>query len=58
VRSIVQEALVLPLRHPNALKVITHGTRATTAALTPPRPSALLFHGPPGTGKTSAARMA
>ena len=34
--------------------------RATRAGSVPPpvRPTALLFHGPPGTGKTAAARIA
>ena len=58
VREQVHESLVLPLRHPDALRAITSGTRAPTAAPMPARPAALLFYGPPGTGKTSAARLA
>lgn len=58
VRTLVEEALVLPLRYPSALAAITRGTRAETATPMPARPAALLFYGPPGTGKTSAARLA
>ena len=56
VRVQVEESLVLPLRHPHALESITRGTRAESASRMAARPAALLFHGPPGTGKTSAAR--
>ena len=58
VRIQVEEALVLPMRHPQALAAITLGTREESTAPLPARPAALLFHGPPGTGKTSAARLA
>ena len=53
----VEEALLLPLRHPAAFQSVLAATRAS--ALPPPvRPTALLYHGPPGTGKTAAARIA
>ena len=58
VRVQVEESLVLPLRHPHALDAITRGTREESASKMAARPAALLFHGPPGTGKTSAARLA
>ena len=57
VRRAVDEALLMPLLRPAAFASVL---RATRAAATPPaaRPTALLFHGPPGTGKTHAARIA
>lgn len=53
----VDEALLMPLRHPAAFRAVLRATRAS--ALPPPvRPTALMFYGPPGTGKTAAARIA
>ena len=65
----IEEALVLPLAHPEAFAAVTRGTRVPAAEdaaggagaaheQAPPRPTALLLHGPPGTGKTTAARIA
>ena len=56
VRRAVEEVLA-PLLHPEALASVRQLTRATGAA-EPVRPTALLFHGPPGTGKTAAAQLA
>ena len=57
VRRSVDEALLMPLRHPDAFRSVLSATRA--GSVTPPvRPTAMLFHGPPGTGKTAAARIA
>ena len=53
----VEEALLLPLQSPEAYAAVLRGTRAHHGAALA-RPAALLFHGPPGTGKTSAARIA
>jgi hypothetical protein len=57
VREAVEEALLFPLKHPEAFEHTRRGTRAGEA-VTAPRPTALLFFGPPGTGKTMAARLA
>ena len=57
VRRAVDEALLMPLARPEAFAAVLRATRASEV---PPaaRPTALLFHGPPGTGKTAAARIA
>lgn len=57
VRRAVEEALLWPLRHPDAFTSVLRHTRAGSAP-PPVRPTALLFYGPPGTGKTHAARIA
>jgi len=53
-RHQVEEALVLPLMHPELFESVRAGTRAFGTD----RSAALLFYGPPGTGKTTAARIA
>ena len=57
VRRAVDEALLMPLARPHAFAAVLQATRASAVPPTP-RPTALLFHGPPGTGKTHAARIA
>lgn len=55
-RMQVEEALILPLQHPEAFAAVRRGTRVLGASSD--RAAALLFYGPPGTGKTTAARIA
>mmetsp|Transcript_12174 Transcript_12174/g.35925 ORF Transcript_12174/g.35925 Transcript_12174/m.35925 type:complete len:582 (-) Transcript_12174:372-2117(-) len=52
----VEEALLLPLQHPEAFAAVRAGTRTLTTK--GDRAGTLLFYGPPGTGKTTAARIA
>ena len=56
VRLQVEEALILPLKHPDTFAAVRRGTRALGASSD--RAAALLFYGPPGTGKTTVARIA
>ena len=61
VREAVEEALLLPLAHPEAFAAVARATRAAGSGAEASRtmkPPALLFFGPPGTGKTVAARIA
>ncbi|EER02992.1 hypothetical protein Pmar_PMAR014190, partial [Perkinsus marinus ATCC 50983] len=50
----VEETVLLQLRHPELFKRIAEGTRGKAAPAN--KPKVVLFEGPPGTGKTSAAR--
>ncbi|KAF4674846.1 hypothetical protein FOL47_008594 [Perkinsus chesapeaki] len=50
----VEETVLLQLKHPELFKKIAEGTRGKSAPAN--RPKVVLFEGPPGTGKTSAAR--
>ena len=58
VRRAVEETLILPLRYPSAFAQVMAATRADGGRPAAARPTAMLFHGPPGTGKTAAARIA
>ena len=50
----IEENLLLPLRRPDVFDAIAAKTRAHYSSN---RPRAILFTGPPGTGKTSSARV-
>jgi len=54
VRDALEESLLLPLRNPEVYREVMEGTRSTGRA---PHAKAILFEGPPGTGKTSTARI-
>ena len=51
----IEDTLLLALLHPNVYDGVASGTRKDAKGATN-RPRALLFEGPPGTGKTSAAK--
>ena len=53
-RAALEESLLLPLRNPEVYREVMEGTRAAGRA---PHAKAILFEGPPGTGKTSTARI-
>ena len=55
VREEVEDGVLLPLLHPQAFKSVAQTTREGSATNNLPR--AVLFTGPPGTGKTTAARI-
>ena len=55
VRSALDESLLLPLLHPEVYREVMQGTRRDAAVH--PHAKAVLFEGPPGCGKTSAARI-
>ena len=55
VRSALDESLLLPLLHPEIYREVMQGTRTDSAVH--PHAKAVLFEGPPGCGKTSAARI-
>ncbi|KAJ7946341.1 P-loop containing nucleoside triphosphate hydrolases superfamily protein [Quillaja saponaria] len=50
----IEDTILLALRHPEVYDGIAHKTRSKFESNTP---RALLFEGPPGTGKTSCARV-
>eukprot|EP00171_Calliarthron_tuberculosum_P008155 IDg8155t1 len=54
VKRRIEDALVLPLQHPNVFDSVARGTRARFASNVP---AAVLYSGPPGCGKTLCARV-
>ena len=54
VRALLEESLLLPLMHPEVYQEVMRGTRRRHVA---PHAKAVLLEGPPGCGKTSAARI-
>lgn len=55
VKRRVEDAVVLGLKFPEIFRKIAEKTRQGKSA--PNRPKIVLFEGPPGTGKTSTARI-
>lgn len=56
VRLSLEDSLLLPLLHPETYREVTKGTRRPPTDVQP-HAKAVLFEGPPGCGKTSAARI-
>ncbi|MBS1266698.1 MAG: VCP-like ATPase [Candidatus Woesearchaeota archaeon] len=54
VKQEIRDAVLLPLQHPEIYEKIATGTRKKYESV---RPKAVLFEGPPGTGKTTSARV-
>lgn len=54
VKQEIRDSVLLPLQHPEIYEKIAKGTRKKYESV---RPKAVLFEGPPGTGKTTSARI-
>lgn len=54
VRATLEDSLLLPMQRPEIYEEVMKGTRAKNRT---PHTKSILFEGPPGTGKTSTARI-